>query len=264
MPSIHSNAVIDDSATLGSGVSIGPFCVIGPQVTLEDNVILESHVVVSGKTHIGPGTHIFPFASIGQQPQDLKFSGEDSELRIGANNKIREYVTMNPGTEGGGMLTSVGDNCLFMIGSHVAHDCLIGDNVILANNVALGGHVEIRDHAIIGGNSAIHQFVRIGEHAMIGGMSGIENDVIPFGSAFGERSHLAGLNIVGLKRRGFSKAEIHQLRAAYQELFTGGGTLSDRVTQVAGDYQDSSGVQKIVDFIRDESSRSLCTPKGVP
>ncbi len=264
MPTIHPSAIIEDGAGIGADVRVGPFCIVGPQVTLENDVILEGHVVVGGRTHVGNGTHIFPFASIGLQPQDLKYRGENSELRIGANNSIREYVTMNPGTEGGGMLTKVGDNCLFMIGSHVAHDCLIGDSVILANNVALGGHVEIRDHAIVGGNSAIHQFVRIGEHAMIGGMSGIENDVIPYGSAFGERSQLAGLNIVGLKRRGFSKVEIHQLRAAYQELFTGGGTLNDRVNQVAGDYQDSPGVLKIVEFIRAESSRSLCTPKGAP
>jgi UDP-N-acetylglucosamine acyltransferase len=264
MTEIHPSSVIEDGATIGANVSIGPFCVVGSKVTLGDDVQLHSHVVVGGRTHIGAGTRIFPFASIGQEPQDLKFDGEDSELRIGVNNRIREYVTMNPGTSGGGLLTSVGDNCLFMIGAHVAHDCIIGDHVILANNVALGGHVEISDHAIIGGNSAIHQFVRIGEHAMVGGMSGIENDVIPYGSAFGERSQLAGLNIVGLKRRGFPKDEIHRLRAAYQEIFEGPGTLADRVNQVADEYGDSPTVQQVIEFIRDKSSRSLCTPKGAP
>lgn len=264
MSGLHPTAVIEDGAAIGKDVRVGPFCVVGANVSLGDGVVLESHVVVGGRTSIGPGTQVFPFASVGQAPQDLKYDGEDSELRIGANNRIREYVTLNPGTAGGGMITSVGDNCLFMIGCHVAHDCVIGNNVILANNVALGGHVVIGDHAIVGGNSAVHQFVRIGEHAMIGGMSAIENDVIPFGSAVGERSQLAGLNIIGLKRSGYSKEEIQKLRAAYQQLFGGEGTFRERVSKVAGGCGDSPGVRQIVEFIQAKSSRALCTPKGAP
>lgn len=264
MPSIHPSAVIETGAVIADNVRIGAFCTVGPNAEIGDGVVLESHVVLSGRTTVGARTRIFPFASIGHEPQDLKYDGEDSELRIGAGNRIREYVTMNPGTKGGGMVTTVGDGCLFMIGAHVAHDCNIGNHVILANNVALGGHVEIGDHAIVGGNSAIHQFVRIGEHAMIGGMSGIENDVIPYGSAFGERSQLAGLNIIGLKRRGFSKEEIHSLRSAFQELFADNGVFNERVNKVAQDFNSSPAVQNMVDFIRADSSRSLCTPKGAP
>ncbi|NQV21474.1 MAG: acyl-ACP--UDP-N-acetylglucosamine O-acyltransferase [Rhodospirillales bacterium] len=264
MALLHPSAVIEDGANIGENVRVGPFCVVGANVSLGDGAVLDSHVVVGGRTTIGPGTRVFPFASIGQEPQDLKYEGEDSELIIGANNRIREYVTIHPGTRGGGMVTTVGDNCLFMVGAHIAHDCVIGNNVILANNVALGGHVNVGDYAIIGGNSAVHQFVRIGEHAMIGGMSGIDNDVIPYGSAFGERSQLAGLNIIGLKRRGFSKEDIHKLRAAYQELFADGGTHSDRVSKVAHGFDDSPLVRQVIEFIQADSSRGLCTPKGAP
>ena len=261
MTNIHPTAVVEKGAKLGANVHIGAFCVVGSDVTLGDNVRLESHVAIAGVTEIGEGTQIFPFASLGHTPQDLKFKGEKSKLVIGKNNKIREHVTMNPGTEGGGMLTEVGDNCLFMVGSHVAHDCKVGNNVILANNATLAGHVEVGDHAVIGGLAAIHQFVRIGHHAMIGGMSGIENDVIPYGNAFGERANLNGLNLVGLKRRGYEKDEINSLRNAFKSLFEGEGNFSDRVARVGKDFQDFTPVQEIIHFIQEDSSRSLCQPK---
>ena len=204
MTEIHPTAIVEPGARLGEGVVIGPYCCVGGKVELGDGVRLHSHVVVAGKTTIGPNTQIYPFASIGHPPQDLKYKGEESELVIGANNVIREHATMNPGTAGGGLITRIGDNCLFMVGAHVAHDCDIASNVILANNATLAGHVAVDEFAILGGLSAIHQFCRIGRHAMIGGMSGVENDVIPYGSVTGNRARLEGLNIVGLRRRGFS------------------------------------------------------------
>jgi UDP-N-acetylglucosamine acyltransferase len=233
-------------------------------VQLGARVSLRSHVVVDGHTTIGEGTEIFPFASIGTPPQDLKYSGEASELVIGRNNKIREYVTMNPGTEGGGMLTKVGDGCLFMISAHVAHDCQVGNGVIMANNATLAGHVVVGDHAIIGGLSAVHQFVRIGHQAMIGGMSGVEQDVIPFGSVMGDRASLHGLNIIGLKRRGFEKDEIHALRAAYKALFApDSGTMGERVEAVATDYAGVDAVGELISFIRASgSSRGVLQPRG--
>lgn len=260
MVDIHPTAVIDPKAELGADVSIGPYCIVGPDVKLGDGVKLHPHVVVDGRTTIGEKTEIFPFASIGTRPQDLKFHGEESELIIGANNRIREQVTMNPGTEGGGMVTKVGDNGLFMVGAHVAHDCIIGNNVIMANNATLAGHVIVEDFVIIGGLAAVHQFVRIGSHAMIGGMSGVENDVIPFGSVMGERAHLSGLNIVGMKRRGVPKDEIHALRNAYRALFGAEGTLGERVDEVAATFKDSDAVQGIIRFIRSEASRGLTQP----
>ena len=216
---IHPTAIVAHEAQIAATASIGPYCVVGPRVTLGERVRLISHVVVDGITTIGEGSTLYPFASIGHRPQDLKYKGEPSRLEIGRNNQIREHVSMNPGTEGGGMVTHVGDNCLFMVGSHVAHDCQIGDHVILVNNVALGGHVEIGDFAIIGGNSAVHQFVRIGKQVMVGGMTGVENDVIPYAAVTGNRAHLSGLNLVGLKRRAFSREDIHALRNAYRLLF---------------------------------------------
>ena len=214
MTRIHPTAIVEAGATLGDDVSVGPFSVIGPEVELGAGAVVEAHVVIGGRTRIGPRTHIFPFASIGLKPQDLKYKGETSELVIGADNQIREHVTMNPGTEGGGLVTRVGNNCLFMVGAHVAHDCQVGNNVIMANNATLAGHVMVGDNAIIGGLSAVHQFVRIGRHAMVGGMSGVEQDVIPFGSVMGDRAHLQGLNLVGLKRHGFEREDIHTLRNA--------------------------------------------------
>lgn len=261
---IHPTAIVDSGATIGDNVRIGPYCCVGSNVTLEDGAVLEAHVVVTGFTHIGCDTQVFPFASIGYRPQDLKYRGEPSELVIGSRNIIREHVTMNPGTEGGGMITRTGDDCLFMAGSHVAHDCIIGEHVILVNDATLGGHVTINDYAIIGGLSAVHQFVRIGEHAMIGGMSGVEQDVIPFGSVTGNRAHLVGLNIVGLKRRGFDRKAIHDLRAAYRLLFAQEGTLQERLEDVSVLFENNTLVMDIIEFIRMDSSRSLCQPKAGP
>lgn len=258
---IHPTAVIDPAAQIGANVAIGPYCVIGPKVKLGDGVRLLSHVAVDGVTSIGAGTVVYPFASLGHQPQDLKFKGEASSLEIGKNNQIREHVTMNPGTEGGGMVTRVGDNCLFMVASHVAHDCQIGNHVILANNATLAGHVTVGDYAIIGGLSAVHQFVRIGAHAMIGGMSGVENDVIPYGTVKGERAHLAGLNLVGLERRGFGKEDVQALRSAYRMLFAPEGTMAERLEEVARQYKDQEHIGSVVEFIRSRSSRALCQPR---
>ncbi|MBN8532426.1 MAG: acyl-ACP--UDP-N-acetylglucosamine O-acyltransferase [Alphaproteobacteria bacterium] len=261
MGNIHATAIVDPKARIGKDVSIGAYCVIGPDVTLGDNVVLESHVAVAGRTAIGAGSHVFPFASLGHAPQDLKYKGEPSTLTIGTHAIIREYVTMNPGTEGGGMHTTVGDHCLFMAGSHVAHDCKVGNYVILANNATLAGHVTVGDHAIIGGLSAIHQFVRIGKHAIIGGMSGIESDVIPFGSAMGERANLAGLNLVGLKRRGFVREDIHGLRAAYRIIFDPSlGHFADRLKQAEKQLADRPAVRELLDFLLADSSRAICKP----
>jgi UDP-N-acetylglucosamine acyltransferase len=259
---IHPTAVIDPAASLGSGIFIGPYCVVGPRVKLGDGVRLIAHVVVDGHTTLGAGTIVYPFASLGQRPQDLKYKGEDSSLEIGSGNQIREHVTMNPGTEGGGMVTRVGDNCLFMVASHVAHDCQIGNHVILANNATLAGHVAVGDYAIIGGLSAVHQFVRIGEHAMIGGMSGVESDVIPYGMVKGDRAHLAGLNLVGLERRGFGRDDVRSLRSAYRMLFAPEGTMAERLEEVARLYKDQEHIGSVVDFIRARANRALCQPKN--
>jgi UDP-N-acetylglucosamine acyltransferase len=262
-PLIHPTAIIHQKAKIGEGVKIGPDSVVGEHVVLGDNVILHSHVVVEGRTSIGEGTQVFPFASLGHAPQDLKYAGEPSTLKIGKYNTIREHVTMNPGTEGDKMTTVVGDHCLFMVSSHVAHDCVVGDRVILANNATLAGHVEVGSFAIIGGLSAIHQFVRIGHHAMIGGMSGIESDIIPYGQATGDRATLVGLNLVGLKRRKFSREEITSLRSAYRLLFSSEGTLAERIDDVAVRFAENDVIQEIVQFIRGDSSRSICQPKRV-
>jgi UDP-N-acetylglucosamine acyltransferase len=261
MSGIHPTAIVAEGAKLGTDVTIGPYCIVGAGVELDDRVALQSHVVVEGRTTIGAGTRILAFAVIGNPPQDLKYHGEPSQLIVGVNNTIREHVTMNPGTEGGGMVTSVGDNCLFMVGCHVAHDCRIGNNVILANNAALGGHVTVGDYAIIGGLAAVHQFVRIGAHAIIGGMSGVENDVIPYGSAMGERARLRGLNLVGLQRRDFSRDQIHTLRTAYRLLFAQEGTMSERLDDVVRLHGDNQAVCEIIEFIRGDASRSILQPK---
>ena len=263
MTDIHPSSIVDPAAKIGDGVSIGPFCTVGPDVELGYAVTLRSHVVIGGHTKIGARTEIYPFASIGLAPQDLKYGGEVSRLEIGAGNRIREYVTMNPGTQGGGLLTRVGDNGLFMVGAHVAHDCLVGDNVILANNATLAGHVELGDFAIVGGLAAVHQFVRIGPHAMIGGMSGVEFDVIPYGSVMGDRASLSGLNVIGLKRRGFDRETIHRMRTAYRVLFADEGTLKERVSDVAEMFSDDEAVGQIVDFVKADSSRGLTQPKSL-
>jgi UDP-N-acetylglucosamine acyltransferase len=261
--SIHPSSIVEDGAQLGDNVTIGPFCHIGAEVVLHDNVKIHTHVVVGGNTTVGEDTEIFPFASIGLQPQDLKFHGEENSLIIGKNNTIREHVTINPGTEGGGGITKIGDNCLLMIATHIAHDCQVGNHVILANNATIAGHVIIGDHAIIGGMSAVHQYVRIGHQAMIGGMSGIENDIVPYGSATGERANLAGLNLVGLKRRNFSRENIHALRGAYRMLFASEGTLEERIEDVIEHFSDNETVMEIVGFLKQDSSRSICQPKNV-
>ena len=262
MPHIHPTAIVEPGAKLADTVRIGPYCHVGEDVELGEGVTLHAHAVVVGRTVIGEGTRIFPFASIGHEPQDLKYAGEKSRLVIGRDNTIREHVTMNPGTTGGGMVTSVGDGCLFMVGVHVAHDCRIGNNVVMANNATLGGHVVIADHAVLGGLSAVHQFVRIGQHAMIGGMSGVERDVIPYGSVMGDRARLSGLNIIGMQRRGYSREEIQALRNAFQILFGELGTLAERVDEIAGKFPEAKTVQDIVAFIRADSSRAICQPKG--
>lgn len=259
-PAIHPTAVIAESAVIGPGASIGPYCVIGPDVSLGANVTLKAHVVIDGVSSVGEGTVIYPFASLGSAPQDLKFEGEKSKLTIGKNNVIREHVTMNPGTKGGTMETVVGDNCLFMVATHVAHDCVIGNNVIMANNATLGGHVSVGDFAIIGGLAAVHQFVRIGPHAIIGGMSGVENDVIPYGRVKGERAYLAGLNLIGLERRGFGKDDIRNLQRAFNQLFGDEGTMEQRLESVAQDFADDETITAIVRFAREKTRFPLCQP----
>jgi len=262
MPNIHSTAIVDPKARLADSVSIGPYSIIGPDVVLGEGVQVMAHAVVDGRTTIGANVRIFPFASVDMPPQDLKYKGEPSTLEIGEGTVIREHVTVNPGTEGGGMVTRVGRNVLLAIGSHVAHDCLIGDSAIIMNNVLLGGHVTIGEFAVIGGGSAIHQFARIGKHAMIGGASGVEGDVIPYGTAMGNRARLAGLNIVGIKRRGFARDDIHALRNAYKALFTGaqGSVMAERLKEVAQTYAASQPVQDIVGFLEAGGSRAICQP----
>ena len=260
MAKIHPTAIIEDGAGIGANVGIGPYCIVGPEVVLDDGVTLMSHAVVNGHTAIGANTKVFPFASIGHQPQDMKYKGEPSRLEIGCNNIIREHVTMHPGTEGGSMLTRVGNNCLFMVGAHVAHDCRIGDHAIMVNNATLGGHVAVGEWAIVGGLAAVHQFARIGRHSMVGGMTGVEHDVIPYGSVIGNRARLQGLNVIGLKRRGFSRETIHVLRNAYRLLFAPEGTMAERLDDVAELMHDNEPVMEIVDFIRADSSRAICKP----
>ncbi len=257
---IHPTAIIDPNATLGTNVSVGAYSIVGADVTLEDHVTLKSHVCVEGQTLIGEGSIIYPFAAIGTQPQDLKFGGETSRLIVGQNCSIREHVTMHTGTEGGGMETRTGDHCLFMVGVHVAHDCVIGNNVIMANNATLGGHVVVGDHVLIGGLSAVHQFIRIGDHAVIGGMSGVESDVIPYGRVKGERASLAGLNLIGLGRNGFSKSDIRVIQKAFSQLFSDQETLDIRLSQVEKNYSDNESVQKIIAFAKVESRFPLCQP----
>jgi UDP-N-acetylglucosamine acyltransferase len=257
---VHPTAVIEPGAEIGAGCRIGAYSVVGSEVVLGPEVVLHSHVVVTGHTRIGTGTVVFPFASIGHVPQDLKFRGERVELVIGARNTIREHVTMNPGTAGGGGVTQVGDDCLFMMSTHVAHDCSVGNHVIMANNATLAGHVEVGDWVVLGGLAAIHQHVRLGRGAMIGGLAGVVADVIPYGSVMGERAHLAGLNLVGLKRRQAARAEVAALRSAFSEMFAGEGTLQERVAAVAARHAGNPLVEEIVAFVTAGSSRSFTVP----
>ncbi|MGB0935067.1 MAG: acyl-ACP--UDP-N-acetylglucosamine O-acyltransferase [Alphaproteobacteria bacterium] len=258
---IHPTAVVSDKATIGDNVTIGPYSIVGDEVKLGNGVELKSHVVIEGNTEVGDETVIYPFASIGMIPQDKKFAGENSRLIIGKRNRIREYVTMQPGTESGGLVTRVGDDGLFMAGAHVAHDCIIGNNVILCNHATLAGHVEMGDHSYIGGLAAVHQFVHIGHHAFIGGMAGIKNDVIPYALVMGRPANLSGLNIVGLKRGGASGEEIRAMMRAYDRLFDRDDlTLAERIEDVKITYADDDKVMDIVDFMAKDTARPMCLP----
>ena len=258
---IHKSSVVDTKAKINKSVKIGPFCYIGPQVEISDEVELISHVHIEGKTQIGTGTKIFPFASIGTQPQDLKYKGETNSLEIGKNNIIREYVTINPGTAGGGGKTIIGNNCLLMISSHVAHDCYIGNDVVIANNVPLGGHVTIEDSVVIGGNSAVQQFTRIGRLAMIGGMTGVLKDVIPFGLSFGNRNYLRGINIIGLKRKKYVNKKIMELDAAFKKIFSS-KNLHENLSKINGEYKENDLVAEVINFISKDKKRPICTPQS--
>lgn len=262
MAIIHPTAIIGENVSLGENVSVGAYCVLDGDISIGDNSILHSHVAIAGETEIGANGEIFPFASVGHQPQDKKYAGERSRLVIGNNCSIRENVTINPGTSGGGMETRIGNDVLLMAGAHVAHDCQLGDGVILVNHVALAGHVTVDEHAIVGGLSGVHQFVRIGAHSIVGAMSMVENDVIPFGSVLGNRAYLGGLNLVGLKRRNFDREEIHTLRAAYRMIFSNEGTLRERVEDAAEIFEGHELVDIVVSFVRKPSERSLCMPKN--
>jgi len=256
---IHNSSIIDKEAKIGKNVKIGPFCYIGPKVQIGDNVELISNIHIEGNTKLEQGTKIFPFASIGTQPQDLKYKGEANSLEIGENNIIREYVTINPGTEGGGGKTVIGNNCLLMISSHIAHDCNIGDNVVIANNVPLGGHVTIEDSVVIGGNSAVQQFTRIGRLAMIGGMTGVLKDVIPFGLSFGNRNHLRGINIIGLKRKKYDNKKIMELDKAFKKIFSS-KNLHENLSKINGEFKDNELVQEVTRFISKDKKRPICLP----
>ena len=256
---IHNTAIISSKAKISDNVTIGPYSVIGPNVEIGEGTIVQSHVNITGDTKIGLNNKIYSFASIGNDPQDLKFKGEETKLEIGDNNKIREYVTINPGTEGGGGLTKVGNNCLFMVSAHIAHDCLVGDNVILANNVPLGGHAHVDDNAIIGGNSAVQQFTRVGKFAMIGGMCGVVRDVIPYGIAHGNRSVLHGLNLIGLRRKEIPNKEIIKLSDAYKEIFKN-ENLTENLINLPSELKKNKLVMEVVNFIEKDKKRPICTP----
>ncbi|MEP3046422.1 MAG: acyl-ACP--UDP-N-acetylglucosamine O-acyltransferase [Roseibium sp.] len=261
MSEIHSTAIIEDGAVIGEGAKIGPYCVIGKDVKLAANIELKSHVVVAGDTTVGSGTMIFPFASVGHQAQDLKFQGEVATLTIGQKCIIREGVTLNPGTEGGGSSTTIGDNCAFLANSHVGHDSHLGDRVVLSNNVMIAGHVDVGDNVIFGGGSAVIQFTRVGSHAFVGGMAGLENDLIPFGLVTGNRANLGGLNLIGLKRANFPRGQIHALRAAYKALFESDeGTLRNRAQEIAAETADQPLVKIVTDFILAKEDARFCTP----
>jgi UDP-N-acetylglucosamine acyltransferase len=260
MSNIHPSAVIEEGAQIDPSARVGPFCLVGPEVVLKADVELKSHVVVTGQTEVGAGTVIFPFAVIGEIPQDLKFKGEASRLVIGERNRIREHVTMNCGTEGGGGVTRVGDDGLFMAGCHIAHDAVVGNRVIVVNNAAVAGHCVLEDDVIIGGLSGIHQWVRIGQGAIIGAVTMVTNDVIPYGLVQAPRGDLDGLNLVGLKRAGVARSDITALRAAFQMLAQGEGTFSDRARRL-GDETQSDYVRQIVDFVMADTGRHFLTPK---
>ncbi|WP_435162282.1 acyl-ACP--UDP-N-acetylglucosamine O-acyltransferase [Candidatus Pelagibacter bacterium nBUS_25] len=256
---IHKTAIIDPKAKISSNVKIGAYSIVGPNVEIDENSEIQSHVSIIGNTKVGKNNKIYPFSSIGNDPQDLKFAGEETRLEIGDNNKIREYVTINPGTKGGGALTKIGNNCLFMVSSHIAHDCIVGNNVILANNVPLGGHAEIEDNVIIGGNSAVQQFTRVGKFAMIGGMCGVVRDIIPYGIAHGNRSVLQGLNLIGLRRKNIPNKEILTLNDAYKEIFKN-ENLTQNLSNLSEDYKKNELVLEVVNFLEKDKKRPICTP----
>ena len=256
---IHKSSIISKKAKIHKKVKIGPYCVVNENVVLEEGVELISNIHIEGNTIIGKNTKIFPFASIGTSPQDLKYSGETNSLKIGENNLIREYVTINPGTKGGGGKTIVGNNCLFMISSHIAHDCKVGNDVVIANNVPLGGHVTIEDSVIIGGNSAVQQFTRIGRLAMIGGMTGVLKDVIPFGLSFGNRNFLQGINLIGLRRKKYENKKIIELDDAYKKIFSS-NNLYENLSKINGEFKGNELVEEVTNFINRDKKRPICTP----
>jgi UDP-N-acetylglucosamine acyltransferase len=257
---IDKNSIIHKDAKISSSAKIGPYVVIGQSVQIGENVKIHSHVSISGDTVIGDDCKIFPFASIGNDPQDLKYKGEKTKLVIGKNNTIREYVTINPGTNNGGGITEIGNNCLFMISSHIAHDCKIGNNVIIANNVPIGGHGEIGEGAIIGGNAAVHQFTRVGKMAMVGGMTGVTTDVIPYGLSLGNRNYLEGINLIGLRRKNIPNKDILLLSKAYKEIFKT-KNLNENLNKLNGEFKDNYLVNEIVHFINKDKKRPICRPK---
>ena len=256
---IHNTAIIDSKAKIHNDVRVGPYSIIGANVEIEENTEIQSHVSILGNTKIGKNNKIYPFASIGNDPQDLKFQGEETKLEIGNDNKIREYVTINPGTNGGGGITKVGNNCLFMVSAHIAHDCYVGDNVILANSVPLGGHAYIEDNVIIGGNSAVQQFTRVGRSAMIGGMCGVVRDIIPYAMVHGNRSKLQGLNLIGLRRKNIPNIDIMILNDAYKEIFKN-ENLTDNLNNLNKDLRKHKLVSEVLNFIEKDKKRPICTP----
>ena len=256
---IHKTAIIDTKAKISSNANIGPYTIIGPNVEIDDNVVIQSHVNITGHTIIGKNNNIYPFASIGNDPQDMKYSGEKTELIIGDNNTIREYSTINPGTIQGGGITKVGNNNLIMISSHIAHDCIIGNNIVIANSTAIAGHAEIADHVIIGGNCGIQQFTRIGKMAMIGGMTGVSRDVIPYGLSTGNRNYLNGINIVGLRRSNVANKDIIGLTEAYKDIFKT-ENLNENLSRLNGQFKKNLLVNEVLEFINKDKKRPICTP----
>ena len=260
---IHPTAFVDGNARIGEGVEIGPYSIIGPDVALGDRTKISSHVRIVGRTEIGAETSVYAFACIGEVPQDTSYDGEPSEVVIGSNCTIREHATIHRGTRRGRMRTEIGDHCVLMVGSHVAHDCVVGQHVTMVNGATIGGHVEIGDYVTLGGLAAVQQRLRVGAYAFVGGLTGVNAEIIPFAIAVGDRAELGGLNIVGLKRRGFDRPTIHALRASYREIFFGRGTVDERVERAAERYADVEPAMNIIDFVRSGGNRPLCTPRDV-